>query len=124
MSTRKRGSDRAGRPAMSRRDVRGLVGGSIVSGSGWRSPAACRARMLRRKPACRPRWAPGGFARVADAVSHPRPTVGALSAEAIYQSLHVQGRGKLRRELTACLRSGRAPRVPRARRWRQDVRER
>jgi transposase, IS30 family len=38
-----------------------------------------------------------------------------ISHEAIYQSLHVQGRGALRRELTACLRTGRALRVPRAR---------
>ena len=38
--------------------------------------------------------------------------------EAIYQSLYVQGRGALRRELTACLRTGRALRVPRARTWR------
>jgi IS30 family transposase len=39
-----------------------------------------------------------------------------ISHEAIYQALYVQGRGALRRELTACLRSGRALRVPRARR--------
>ena len=38
-----------------------------------------------------------------------------LSHEGIYQSLYVQGRGALRRELAACLRSGRALRVPRAR---------
>ncbi|MGH2744041.1 MAG: IS30 family transposase [Thermoleophilaceae bacterium] len=38
-----------------------------------------------------------------------------VSHEAIYQSLYVQGRGALRRELTACLRTGRALRVPRAR---------
>ena len=31
------------------------------------------------------------------------------------KSLYVQGRGALRRELTACLRTGRALRVPRAR---------
>lgn len=36
-----------------------------------------------------------------------------ISHEAIYQSLYVQGRGALRRELTACLRTGRALRVPR-----------
>ena len=30
-----------------------------------------------------------------------------VSHEAIYQSLYVQGRGALRRELTACLRTGR-----------------
>jgi IS30 family transposase len=38
-----------------------------------------------------------------------------ISPEAIYQALYVQGRGALRRELTACLRTGRALRVPRAR---------
>src|SRR4051794_4192401 len=38
-----------------------------------------------------------------------------ISHEAIYQSLFVQGRGALARELTACLRTGRALRVPRAR---------
>jgi len=38
-----------------------------------------------------------------------------VSHEAIYQSLYVQGRGALRRELTACLGTGRALRVPRAR---------
>jgi IS30 family transposase len=35
-----------------------------------------------------------------------------VSHEAIYQALYVQGRGPLRRELTACLRTGRALRVP------------
>src|ERR671939_1208123 len=38
-----------------------------------------------------------------------------ISHEAIYQALYVQGRGALRRELTACLRTGRGLRVPRAR---------
>ncbi len=38
-----------------------------------------------------------------------------ISHEAIYQSLYVQSRGALRRELTACLRTGRVLRVPRAR---------
>ncbi len=38
-----------------------------------------------------------------------------ISAEAIYQALYVQGRGALKRELVACLRTGRALRVPRAR---------
>ena len=38
-----------------------------------------------------------------------------VSHEAIYQALYVQGRGALRRELSACLRTGRALRVPRAR---------
>ena len=38
-----------------------------------------------------------------------------ISPETIYQSLYVQGRGALKRELTACLRTGRALREPRAR---------
>ncbi len=38
-----------------------------------------------------------------------------ISHEAIYQALYIQGRGALKRELTACLRIGRALRVPRAR---------
>src|SRR4029453_4027417 len=38
-----------------------------------------------------------------------------ISHEAIYQALYVQGRGALKRELVACLRTGRALRMPRAR---------
>jgi IS30 family transposase len=36
-----------------------------------------------------------------------------VSRETIYQSIYVQGRGALRRELAACLRTGRALRKPR-----------
>jgi transposase, IS30 family len=39
-----------------------------------------------------------------------------VSHETIYQSLYVQGRGALRKELAACLRTGRAARAPRDRR--------
>ncbi|MGW3876222.1 IS30 family transposase, partial [Streptomyces sp. NPDC005069] len=38
-----------------------------------------------------------------------------ISHEAIYQSLFIQGRGALKRELVTCLRTGRALREPRAR---------
>jgi IS30 family transposase len=38
-----------------------------------------------------------------------------VSHEAICQALYIQGRGALQREFTACLRTGRALRVPRAR---------
>lgn len=38
-----------------------------------------------------------------------------ISPEAIYQALFIQSRGALKRELVACLRTGRALRVPRAR---------
>jgi transposase, IS30 family len=42
-----------------------------------------------------------------------------ISHEAIYQALFIQSRGALKRELVACLRTGRALRVPRARAKRQ-----
>jgi IS30 family transposase len=48
-------------------------------------------------------------------VDFPEDETMRISHEAIYQSLFVQGRGALRRELTACLRTGRVLRVPRAR---------
>jgi len=37
-------------------------------------------------------------------------TLGVVSPETIYKSIYVQGRGELRRELAACLRTGRAQR--------------
>ena len=43
-----------------------------------------------------------------------------ISHEAIYQALYIEDRGGLHRELTACLRTGRTLRVPRARRARQN----
>jgi IS30 family transposase len=48
-------------------------------------------------------------------VDFPNDETMRISHEAIYQALFIQGRGALRRELTACLRTGRALRVPRAR---------
>jgi len=48
-------------------------------------------------------------------LDHPGDATMRISHEAIYQALYVQGRGALKRELTACLRTGRALRVPRAR---------
>jgi transposase, IS30 family len=49
------------------------------------------------------------------AVEFPDEPAMRPSHEAIYQALYVQGRGLLRRELTACLRTGRAIRRPRRR---------
>jgi IS30 family transposase len=48
-------------------------------------------------------------------VDFPNDGTMRISHEAIYQALFIQGRGSLRRELVACLRTGRALRVPRAR---------
>ncbi len=59
-------------------------------------------------------WSPEQIARRLR-LDFPDDTSMRISHEAIYQSLYVQGRGALRRELTACLRTGRVLRVPRAR---------
>jgi len=48
-------------------------------------------------------------------IDFPEDTSMRVSHEAIYQALYIQGRGALRRELTACLRTGRTLRVPRER---------
>ena len=77
---------------------------------------------LDRSPSRAPRRTAAGRARGARSRSptgcgstSPMMRSMRISHEAIYQSLYVQGRGALRRELTACLRTGRALRVPRAR---------
>jgi IS30 family transposase len=59
-------------------------------------------------------WSPEQIARRLR-LDFPEDATMRISHEAIYQALYVQGRGALRRELTACLRTGRALRVPRAR---------
>ena len=59
-------------------------------------------------------WSPEQIARRLR-LDFPGDEMMRISHEAIYQALYVQGRGALRRELTACLRTGRALRVPRAR---------
>lgn len=59
-------------------------------------------------------WSPERIAKRLP-VDFPDDTSMRVSHETIYQSLYVQGRGALRRELTACLPTGRALRVPRAR---------
>jgi IS30 family transposase len=66
------------------------------------------------KLSCEQRWSPEQITRriVVDFPDDERMRV---SHEAIYRALYVQGRGALRRELTACLRTGRALRKPRRR---------
>ena len=59
-------------------------------------------------------WSPQQIARRLR-LDFPGDEAMRISHEAVYQALYVQGRGALRRELTACLRTGRALRVPRAR---------
>ncbi len=60
------------------------------------------------------RWSPEQVSARLRAEFPGRPEM-RVSAETIYQSVYVQGRGALRRELAACLRSGRAVRRPRGR---------
>jgi IS30 family transposase len=59
-------------------------------------------------------WSPEQISRRLQ-VDYPEDQSMRISHEAIYQALYIQGRGALRKELTACLRTGRALRVPRAR---------
>ncbi len=59
-------------------------------------------------------WSPEQIARRLP-IDFPDDTTMRISNEAIYQALFIQGRGAPRRELTACLRTGRVLRMPRAR---------
>ena len=60
------------------------------------------------------RWSPEQIARRV-VLDFPDDEGMRICHETIYQSLYVQGRGALHRELTACLRTGRALRKPRRR---------
>jgi transposase, IS30 family len=60
------------------------------------------------------RWSPQQISRVLRRAHPDRPEL-QVSHETIYRSLFVQGRGELRRELTARLRTGRALRRPQKR---------
>lgn len=59
-------------------------------------------------------WSPEQIAQRLK-VDFPKDPTMRISHEAIYQALYIQGRGALKRELSACLRSGRALRLPRER---------
>jgi IS30 family transposase len=84
-----------------------LVGGPDVRWIGRRHGRRADRRWARS-------WSPEQIAHRLP-VDYPDDESMRVSHEAIYQALYVQGRGALRRELTACLRTGRALRVPRAR---------
>jgi transposase, IS30 family len=58
------------------------------------------------------RWSPGQISVMLRREFPDDPGM-RVSHETIYQSIYVQGRGALRRELAACLRTGRALRKPR-----------
>jgi IS30 family transposase len=95
------------------------LGGSMTAPGGASVPGpAVSWKGRRHGPRTARRWAtawsPEQIARRLP-VDFPDDETMRISHEAIYQALFVQGRGALRRELTACLRSGRALRTPRAR---------
>src|SRR6476620_9558365 len=83
-----------------------LVGPKVV----WKGRRAVHRQNRRWATA----WSPEQIARRLQ-LDFPEDETMRISHEAIYQALYVQGRGALRRELTACLRTGRALRMPRAR---------
>jgi len=60
------------------------------------------------------KWSPGQISATLKA-EFPGGLEMRVSHETIYQAVYVQGRGALRRELAACLRTGRALRKPRRR---------
>lgn len=99
--------------------VQDRLAGVIASPSGktvhgptvaWKGRRHGRRQNWRRATA----WSPE---RISRRLLHdfPDDKTMRISPEAIYQALYVQSRGALRRELTACLRTGRRLRVPRQR---------
>ena len=95
------------------------LAGLVIARSGAPVPGpAVRWKARRHGPRQYRRWAnawsPEQIARRLP-VDFPDDDTMRISHEAIYQALFVQSRGALRRELTACLRTGRVLRMPRAR---------
>ena len=102
-----------------RQYVQERLAGVIMAPSGAMVPRPVVTWKARRHGRRQPRrwaraWSPEQIARRLPR-DFPEDESMRISHEAIYQALYVQGRGALRRELTACLRTGRALRVPRAR---------
>ena len=88
-------------------DGRVVAGPRVPEWKGRNKPR----RQDRRWATC---WSPEQIANRLK-VDFPKDDSMRISHEAIYQALFIQGRGALQRELVACLRTGRALRVPRAR---------
>ena len=84
-----------------------LIAGPVVAWKGRRQGRRQHRRWARA-------WSPEQIAQRLP-IDFPEDMSMRVSHEAIYQALYIQGRGALRRELTVCLRTGRALRVPRER---------
>jgi IS30 family transposase len=91
-----------------------VVTAAGVALAGPRVPWSGRRHGRRQERRWARAWSPEQIAHRLP-IDFPDDTTMRISHEAIYQALFIQGRGALRRELTACLRSGRALRMPRAR---------
>jgi len=98
---------RIGSPARSARPTASPCPGLRLDGSGGGTAAVRAGRWASS-------WSPEQIANRLP-VDFPDDESIRISHEALYQALYIQGRGALRREVTACLRTGRALRVPRAR---------
>jgi hypothetical protein len=99
--------------------VQERLAGTVVAPSGVPVPGPSVSWKGRRRGRRQSRrwahaWSPEQIARRLP-LDFPDDETMRISHEAIYQALFVQGRGALRRELTACLRTGRALRMPRER---------
>src|SRR5215213_6168417 len=91
---------------IARPDGTALVGPKVV----WEGRRAVHRQPRRWARA----WSPEQISRRLR-LDFPEDETMRISHEAIYQALYVQGRGALRRELSACLRTVRSLRMPRAR---------
>jgi IS30 family transposase len=108
----------AGNPAL-RAYVEQRLSGQVTTadGIGFAGPEVIwkkRRAVFRQSRRWSTAWSPEQISHRLG-IDYPEDPTMRISHEAIYQSLYIQGRGALRRELTACLRFGRALRVPRER---------
>src|SRR3546814_19537546 len=108
-----------GEQAILRQYVEERLAGKVSNGGGlafdgpvvtWKKRRAVHRQSRRWSTA----WSPEQIAHRLK-IDYPENEAMRISHEAIYQSMYIQGRGALRREHTACLRTGRALRMQRER---------